>query len=356
MTRDDAAVKKMHCRLRCICITKDHHNRWKMKALTITTFPTMNYSAAFAASALTALQFSSPSSALSIYGPSKLHRSFSFAHITNHHQYQKRQQQNWALYAKDQQLLSSSDDVDINDISTDQTQQQQHAIIDHEMSKTTESSAPAPAHENETAITTNNPLLQKLFLGIEPTPDILAIMAIYFVEGALGLARLAQTFLLKDELHLGPAELSAISGLLILPWTIKPLYGFLSDGLPLFGYRRRSYLILAGIVGFSSYAFLAYGMNGVGEEASKDMVLSVTIALFMLSSASIAFSDVVADGIVVQKTREANEQGDNPALAGGRFTSCLVTFAYFISLSLSDSLLSCQDCNHYVGEVQPLGD
>lgn len=57
-----------------------------------------------------------------------------------------------------------------------------------------------------------NSLLQTVFMGIEPTPDILAIMAIYFVEGALGLARLAQTFLLKDELQLGPAELSAISG------------------------------------------------------------------------------------------------------------------------------------------------
>jgi hypothetical protein len=64
-------------------------------------------------------------------------------------------------------------------------------------------------------------LREKVFLGIEPTPEIIAIMAIYFVEGALGLARLAQTFYLKDELHLGPAELSALTGLFTLPWTIK---------------------------------------------------------------------------------------------------------------------------------------
>jgi len=64
-------------------------------------------------------------------------------------------------------------------------------------------------------------LKEKLFLGIEPTPEIISIMAIYFVEGALGLARLAQTFLLKDELHLGPAQLSALTGLFTLPWTIK---------------------------------------------------------------------------------------------------------------------------------------
>ena len=64
-------------------------------------------------------------------------------------------------------------------------------------------------------------LKEKLFLGIEPTPEVGSIMAIYFVEGALGLARLAQTFYLKDDLHLGPAELSALTGLFTLPWTIK---------------------------------------------------------------------------------------------------------------------------------------
>ena len=73
-------------------------------------------------------------------------------------------------------------------------------------------------HENTTTPpTTSNPLLKKLFLGIDPTPDIIAISTIYFVEGALGLARLAQTFLLKEDLHMGPAEMSATKG-------IGPLY------------------------------------------------------------------------------------------------------------------------------------
>lgn len=74
--------------------------------------------------------------------------------------------------------------------------------------------------------------------GITLTWDILAIMAVYFVQGALGLARLATTFFFKDELHLAPAEVAALSGLFTLPWVFKPLYGFLSDGLPIFGYRR----------------------------------------------------------------------------------------------------------------------
>lgn len=74
--------------------------------------------------------------------------------------------------------------------------------------------------------------------GIALTWDIVAIMTVYLVQGALGLARLATTFFFKDELHLAPAEAAALSGLFTLPWVFKPLYGFVSDGLPIFGYRR----------------------------------------------------------------------------------------------------------------------
>jgi len=76
-------------------------------------------------------------------------------------------------------------------------------------------------------------LLKTIFLGLDPTPDIIVYSAIYFVEGTLGLARLVQTFLFKDEFHLSPTEMSVTMGILALPWTIKPLYGFLSNGFPI---------------------------------------------------------------------------------------------------------------------------
>lgn len=175
-------------------------------------------------------------------------------------------------------------------------------------------------HDNDNSI--QQYIKEKLFLGIQPTPEILAIMAIYFVEGALGLARLAQTFYLKDTLHLGPAELSALTGLFTLPWTIKPLYGFLSDGLPLFGYRRRSYLILCGVMGALSYTALGSNFGGLFDVAAgagvdgQISLMQATIASFVISSGCIAFSDVVADGIVVQRTRDS----DDPKVAGEGYT------------------------------------
>ena len=57
------------------------------------------------------------------------------------------------------------------------------------------------------------------------------------------------TFLYKDELHLDPATVGMVMSIGTFPWVIKPVYGFLSDTVPLFGYRRRSYLVACGLLG-----------------------------------------------------------------------------------------------------------
>jgi folate/biopterin transporter len=187
-------------------------------------------------------------------------------------------------------------------------------------------------------------LQSKIMGGIELTPEISAIMLIYFVEGALGLARLAQTFLLKDELHLGPAEMSALSGLFTLPWTIKPLYGFLSDGFPILGYRRRSYLVLSGILGCLSYLALGFPNLHVslGGMVTNDFhnhqdITWITTEL-LLGSACIACCDVVADGIVVKLSRDSPD----PKVAGGLQSLCWGSAAVggLLSAYFSGSLLT----------------
>ena len=71
----------------------------------------------------------------------------------------------------------------------------------------------------------------------------------YFVQGILGLSRLAKDFFVKDELGLDPAQASLIFSASSVPWLVKPLWGFISDSIPLFGYRRKSYLALCGGIG-----------------------------------------------------------------------------------------------------------
>ena len=136
-------------------------------------------------------------------------------------------------------------------------------------------------------------LKERVFLGNEPTAELIAILIVYFVQGILGLARLAVSFFLKDELGLSPAQVAALMGIAALPWVIKPLFGFLSDGLPLFGYKRRSYLILSGLMGTAAWLGLA---------TVVDTAWAATCAI-LLSSLSVAVSDVIVDSLVVERAR-----------------------------------------------------
>jgi folate/biopterin transporter len=137
-------------------------------------------------------------------------------------------------------------------------------------------------------------LKEKVFFGHDPSAELIAILMVYFVQGILGLARLGVSFFLKDELGLSPASVSALLGVAALPWMVKPLFGFISDGLPIFGYRRRPYLILSGFLGATAWVCLATIVH---------TAWAATLAI-ALSSLSIAVSDVIVDSLVVERARE----------------------------------------------------
>jgi len=137
-------------------------------------------------------------------------------------------------------------------------------------------------------------LQKNLLFGNEPTTELLAILSVYFVQGVLGLARLAVSFFLKDELGFTPAQMGALMGVAAIPWILKPLFGFLSDGLPLFGYRRRPYLVLSGVLGTLSWLCMA---------SLVQTMAAATLAL-LVSSLSVAMSDVIVDSLVVERARK----------------------------------------------------
>jgi folate/biopterin transporter len=164
-------------------------------------------------------------------------------------------------------------------------------------------------------------LRDRVLQGHEPTPELAAILLVYLVQGVVGLSRLATVFFLKDELQLSPSQLAMISGIQILPWTIKPLYGFLSDAVPLFGYHRRSYLSLAGAIGALSWLGLA-----LWAHTPLQALVCTTAA-----SLAVAVSDVVADGIVVERVRGSPQEraGSLQSLCWGTSALGSLVTAYF---------------------------
>jgi folate/biopterin transporter len=154
---------------------------------------------------------------------------------------------------------------------------------------------------------------EKIFFGQEPSIELIAILTVYFVQGILGLARLAVSFFFKDELGLSPAEVSSLLGIVALPWIIKPVFGLLSDGLPIFGYRRRPYLILSGFLGAISWASLATIVH----------TPMAAVGAIALGSLSVAVSDVIVDSLVVERVRVESQ-----AEAGSLQSLCWGTSAF----------------------------
>ncbi|ASC73904.1 Folate-biopterin transporter [Halomicronema hongdechloris C2206] len=166
----------------------------------------------------------------------------------------------------------------------------------------------------------------RLLQGQPLTLELTAILLVYFVQGILGLARLAVSFFLKDDLGLTPAEVGVITGIASFPWTIKPLFGFISDGLPLFRYRRRPYLILSGLLGALSWVVLATVVQAAWAAT----------AAIALSSLSVAISDVIVDSLVVERARQESQSdaGTLQSLAWGASAVGGIITAYLGGLLL----------------------
>jgi folate/biopterin transporter len=169
-------------------------------------------------------------------------------------------------------------------------------------------------------------LENRVLCGQPLTLELTAILLVYFVQGILGLARLAVSFFLKDDLGLTPAEVAALTGIATAPWTIKPVFGFISDGFPLFGYRRRPYLILSGILGALAWLAMATIVQ-TGWAA---------IAAITLSSLAVAVSDVIVDSLVVERARRESQSdaGSLQSLAWGASAAGGLLTAYLGGLLL----------------------
>lgn len=121
----------------------------------------------------------------------------------------------------------------------------------------------------------------------------------YFLQGMggnPGVHAQALKKCLKESLNYTPAEAAAFFMLITIPWMIKPLYGIISDFLPIFRMRRKSYFILAGFL--SGGAFLALALLNA----------PVSFVWMFLFAAAIgfAFSDVLCDAVMVEKGRPLN--------------------------------------------------
>lgn len=97
-------------------------------------------------------------------------------------------------------------------------------------------------------------------------------------------------FLLKDQLHEGPFRVALFMQLAALPWSLKIIAGIVCDGLPLFGSRRRNYLLLSTLL--SGLLWLAIALV---PPAFAPLVLMAT-----LMNIALVFVSTVSGGLLVE--------------------------------------------------------
>jgi MFS family permease len=113
---------------------------------------------------------------------------------------------------------------------------------------------------------------------------------VYFSQGMWYLPTQAITIVLKDR-GLSAGQVATFFTITTVPWLIKPVYGLLSDFVPLFGYRRKSYFLLSSALAALAGAVLAL-MSG---HAYWPLAM-----YFTLMSLGLAFTDVLTDAMMVE--------------------------------------------------------
>lgn len=119
----------------------------------------------------------------------------------------------------------------------------------------------------------------------------LVFAIVYFAQGMWYLPNLSITFFLKDTLGLSAAQTATFFTITVVPWLIKPVYGLISDFVPLFGQRRRSYFILT--------SGLAAAMGIVLTLMGSYTYWGIAI-FFTLMGLGLAFTDVLTDALMVE--------------------------------------------------------
>jgi len=124
---------------------------------------------------------------------------------------------------------------------------------------------------------------------------------VYVVEGlgqVVGLISQPLNYYLKEVQGWTPVQITAFVTFFNLPWIIKPLYGLISDFLPLFGYRRKSYLLIANIAAIGAFLW-----------ATQLTAPSELFVALMITAYAMAISSTLCGAVLVENGQRLHESG-----------------------------------------------
>ena len=124
---------------------------------------------------------------------------------------------------------------------------------------------------------------------------------VYVVEGLGqigGLIAQPLTYYLKEVHGWTALQVTAFITVFNVPWVIKPVYGLVSDFLPLFGYRRKSYLLIANVAAIAGYVW-----------ATQINAPNILLLALMLTAYAMAISSTLCGAVLVENGQKLHQSG-----------------------------------------------
>jgi MFS family permease len=143
--------------------------------------------------------------------------------------------------------------------------------------------------------------------GVRPsdsglTKHLLIFFAlVYVVEGVGqvgGLIAQPLSYYLKQAQGWTPLQVTAYLAIFNFPWIIKPIYGAFSDFVPLFGYRRKSYLVVANAAAIVGFVLVTQLQSP-----------STLVWALQLTAYAMAISSTVCGAILVEQGQRLGQSG-----------------------------------------------
>ncbi|RAL40971.1 hypothetical protein DM860_008669 [Cuscuta australis] len=132
--------------------------------------------------------------------------------------------------------------------------------------------------------------------GAFGAPFLWLVCLIYFTQGFRSFVWTAVSYQLKDELKLSPSASQFVSSIAFFPWSVKPLYGIISDCIPIKGRKRIPYLMLATLL--SLLPWLVLGTNEFLRTTKVQLMIFLTV-----QNLGSAMADVVIDAMIAEAAR-----------------------------------------------------
>ncbi|RHY90375.1 hypothetical protein DYB35_011497 [Aphanomyces astaci] len=150
------------------------------------------------------------------------------------------------------------------------------------------------------------------------SPEVLALLAQYVTVGLMyGALPLVPYNVLVSYFHVTGVRYSSARALISLGWSLKVFVGIVSDCYPMFGYRRKSYMVLGWLLCGSCMlvlGFLPHGGPGNPKLSKTDpynvdaQSRATTIGLLCaLATFAYIIADVPADALVVEYAQREPE-------------------------------------------------